>query len=185
MSRSSREYFDQMENQIENNMHDIDKDAEIRDWAYAQSNVNSNFDLVVAKDSLIPTVEGFIKTLTDGVDNGELKALEVFAVYKKLERIFDEAKRKVESLAMAEAQKYDKTFVIAGVEFTSKEGSKLLNYDEDFLIKELQEKTKQRQELIKVATASKEPIYDANGIEVTKVSLKPTKSSLSVKFKNK
>lgn len=185
MSRSSREYFDQMENEIQNNMYDIDKDAEIRDWAYAQSNVNSNFDLVVAKESLVPTVEGFIKTLNEGVDNGELKALEVFAVYKKLEKIFDEAKKKVEETAMDEARSYDKTFVIAGVEFTSKEGSKLLNYDEDFLIKDLTLQIKQRQELIKVATASKEAIFDENGIEVTKVSLKPTKSSLMVKFKNK
>jgi hypothetical protein len=183
MSNSSREYFDQMENQIENNMHDIDRDAEANGWANAQP--NANFDLVVAKDSLVPTVEGFIKTLNEGVDNGELKALEVFAVYKKLEKIFDEAKRKVEETAMDEARSYDKTFVIAGVEFTSKEGSKLLNYSEDFLIQELSEKLKQRQELIKVATASKEAIYDADGIEVTKVSLKPTKSSLMVKFKNK
>jgi hypothetical protein len=183
MSNSSREYFDQMENQIENNMHDIDRDAEAHGWANAQP--NANFDLVVAKDSLIPTVESTIQTLINGVEDGEVTALDVFATFKKLERIFDDAKRKVESMAMAEAQKYDKTFVIAGVEFTSKEGSKLLNYDEDFLIKDLTSQIKQRQELIKVATASKEPIYDANGIEVTKVSLKPTKSSLSVKFKNK
>jgi hypothetical protein len=167
----------------ENHIYDIDRDAEAHGWANAQP--NANFDLVVAKESLVPTVEGFIKTLNEGVDNGELKALEVFAVYKKLEKIFDEAKRKVEETAMDEATKYDKTFTIAGVEFTSKEGSKLLNYSEDFLIKDLNEKLKQRQELIKVATASKEPIYDADGIEVTKVSLKPTKSSLMVKFKNK
>lgn len=167
----------------ENHIYDIDRDAEAHGWANAQP--NANFDLVVAKDSLIPTVESTIQTLINGVEDGEVTALDVFATFKKLEKIFDDAKRKVESLAMAEAQKYDKTFVIAGVEFTSKEGSKLLNYDEDFLIKELQEKLKQRQELIKVATASKEPIYDANGIEVTKVSLKPTKSSLTVKFKNK
>jgi len=167
----------------ENHIYDIDRDAEAHGWANAQP--NANFDLVVAKESLVPTVEGFIKTLNEGVDNGELKALEVFAVYKKLEKIFDEAKRKVEETAMDEARSYDKTFTIAGVEFTSKEGSKLLNYSEDFLIQELSEKLKQRQELIKVATASKEAIYDADGIEVTKVSLKPTKSSLMVKFKNK
>jgi hypothetical protein len=167
----------------ENNILDIDRDAEAHGWENAQP--NANFDLQVAKESLIPTVESTIQTLIDGVEDGEVTALDVFATFKKLEKIFDEAKRKVESMAMYEATKYDKTFVIAGVEFTSKEGSKLLNYDEDFLIKELQEKTKQRQELIKVSTASKEPIYDADGIEVTKVSLKPTKSSLTVKFKNK
>jgi hypothetical protein len=183
MSRSSREYFDQMENQIENNMNDIDRDAEAHGWANAQP--NANFDLVVAKDSLIPTVESSILTLINGVENGEVTGLDVFATFKKLEKIFDEAKKKVEEYAMAEATKYDKTFIIAGVEFTSKEGSKLLNYSEDFLIQELSEKLKQRQDLIKVATASKEAIFDENGIEVTKVSLKPTKSSLMVKFKNK
>jgi hypothetical protein len=167
----------------ENHIYDIDRDAEAHGYETAQP--NTNFDLVVAKESLVPTVEGFIKTLNEGVDNGELKALEVFAVYKKLEKIFDEAKKKVEETAMDEARSYDKTFTIAGVEFTSKEGSKLLNYSEDFLIKDLNEKLKQRQDLIKVATASKEAIYDADGIEVTKVSLKPTKSSLMVKFKNK
>ena len=179
MSYYSTEPLQEME---DNNLLDIDRDAEANGWANAQP--NANFDLQVAKESLIPTVESTIQTLIDGVEDGEVTALDVFATFKKLERIFDDAKRKVESMAMAEAQKYDKTFVIAGVEFTSKEGSKLLNYDEDFLIKDLTLQIKQRQELIKVATASKEALYDANGIEVTKVSLKPTKSSLSVKFKN-
>jgi hypothetical protein len=167
----------------ENHIYDIDRDAEAHGWANAQP--NANFDLVIAKDSLIPTVESSIWTLINGVENGEVTGLDVFATFKKLEKIFDEAKKKVEEYAMLEASRQSKTFVIAGVEFTSKEGSKLLNYDEDFLIKDLTSQIKQRQELIKVATASKEPIYDANGIEVTKVSLKPTKSSLSVKFKNK
>jgi hypothetical protein len=180
MSYYSTEPLQEME---DNNLLDIDRDAEAHGWANAQP--NANFDLVVAKDSLIPTVESTIQTLINGVEDGEVTALDVFATFKKLERIFDDAKRKVESLAMYEATKYDKTFIISGVEFTSKEGSKLLNYDEDFLIKDLTSQIKQRQELIKVATASKEPIYDANGIEVTKVSLKPTKSSLSVKFKTK
>jgi hypothetical protein len=180
MSYYSTEPLQEME---DNNLLDIDRDAEAHGWANAQP--NANFDLVVAKDSLIPTVESTIQTLINGVEDGEVTALDVFATFKKLERIFDDAKRKVESLAMYEATKYDKTFIISGVEFTSKEGSKLLNYDEDFLIRELTLQIKQRQELIKVATASKEAIYDANGIEVTKCSLKPTKSSLTVKFKTK
>ena len=48
MSNSSREYFDQMENQIENNMNDIDRDAEAHGWANAQP--NANFDLQVANE---------------------------------------------------------------------------------------------------------------------------------------
>jgi hypothetical protein len=187
MSRSSREYFDQIENIIENNMNDIDKDAELHAWANAQINFtpNANFDLHIAKESFIPQVERFIEIFTDGVKNGELKALHAFAIYKRLEKMFDKAKFEVESLAITEAEKEAKTFTICEVEFTSREGSKSLNYNEDFLINELHEKIKQRQNLIKVASASKEPIYDADGIEVTKCSVKPSKSSLAVKFKTK
>ena len=160
---------------------DIDREQEAHDYANAQP--HNNFDLVVAKESILPTVQSFIDTLIQGVDNGEISALEVFATFKKLEKIFDASKVKVEASAISEAGKYGKTFKLAGVEFTSKEGSKIFNYSEDFVIKELTEKIKHRQELIKVATASKEPIFDENGIEVTKVSIKPSKSSLAVKFK--
>ena len=166
---------------MENHIYDIDREAEAHGWENAQP--NANFDLIVAKESILPTVQGFIDTLVQGVDNGEINALEVFATFKKLEKVFDESKRKVEEQAQKEASNYDKNFKVAGVEFTQKEGSKTLQYSEDFLIVELTDKIKQRQELIKVATISKEPIYDQNGIEVTKVSIKSSKSILAVKFK--
>jgi hypothetical protein len=184
MSNSSREYFDQMENEIENNMHDIDRDAEAHGWANAQP--NANFDLVVAKDSLVPTVEGFIKTLNEGVDNGELKALEVFAVYKKLEKIFDEAKKKVEENAMIEASREAKTFVIAGVEFTSKQGYAILDYEKDDLYLKYKQQLANRKTLLDNVFKSGDVLFDADGVEVPNVGVKTySKDSISVKFKTK
>ena len=158
----------------ENHIHDIDREQEEHEYHNAQP----NFDLTVAKDSIIPNVQTGIETLVNGIESGEINALDVFATFKKLEKIFTDAKVKVESHAFVEADKYDKTFTFSGVSFTRKDGSESMNYQEDDLCKELSEKLKQRQELVKLATKSKEPIYDADGVQVPKVSSKFGKSSL-------
>ena len=164
---------------MENHILDIDREAEAHGYANAQPH---DFDLQLAKESLIPTFQSNIEKLIEGVENGELNPLDVYAPFKKIEKMFKEAHSKIESYAMDEASKNDKTFVYSGVTFTSKEGSKKLQFSEDHVIKELQDKIKTRQELLKVAHASKEPIYDSEGVEVPKVSVKFDKSSLSVKF---
>jgi hypothetical protein len=46
----------------------------------------------------------------------------------------------------------------------------------------LEAKLKERAELIKVATKSKDTIYDSEGVEVTKVSSTQRKSSLAISF---
>lgn len=164
---------------MENHNLDIDRQAEAHGYATAQPN---DFDLQIAKESLIPNFQSNIETLIKAVENGELNPLDVYAPFKKIEKMFKEAYSKIEAYAMDEAGKYDKTFVYSGVTFTSKEGSKRFQFGDDHMVKELQDKIKMRQELLKVAHASKEPIYDSEGIEVPKVSVKFDKSSLSVKF---
>ena len=182
MSNSSREYFDEMENQIENNMNDIDKDAEAHGWANAQP--NANFDLLVARQSFIPSVESFIKIFTDGVNNGDLKALDAFAIYKKLEKMFDEAKRTVEILAIDEASRESKTFVMSGVEFTSKQGYAILDYEKDDLYVKHKQQLANRKTLLDNVFKSGDVLFDADGVEVPNVGVKTySKDSLSVKFK--
>jgi len=164
----------------DNHNYDIDREAEAHGYENAQP---ANFDLVVAKQSLIPTFQNNIDLIIQGVENGEVNALDAFASFKKIEKIFKEAKEKVDSIAFEEAEKYnEKTFTYSGVKFTVKQGSEKLNYEEDEVYKELAQKLKSRQELIKVATKSNEMIFDENGIEVTKVSSRFDKSSLSLKF---
>lgn len=69
-----------------------------------------------------------------------------------------------------------------GVSFTPKNGAKKLNYGEDLVYAELATKLKERAELLKVAHNSKDVIFDADGMEVTKVTSYFDKSSITVKF---
>ena len=162
----------------ENHNLDIDREAEAHGYETAQP----NFDLMVTKDSIVPNIQTSIETLLNGVENGEINGLDVFATFKKLEKIFTDAKVKVEKFAFDEADKYEKTFTYSGIKFTKKEGSEKLNYDDDHICKELAEKLKARQELVKLATKGKDIIFDSEGNEVTKVSSNFSKASLSVKF---
>lgn len=166
---------------METNQHlDIDREAEAHGYANAQEN---KFDLIVAKQSLIPTFQNNVDLIVHGVENGDINALDAFASFKRIEKIFKDAKDKVDSLAYSEAEKYnEKTFSYSGVKFTVKQGAERLNYEEDEVYFDLKQQLKQREELLKVASRSKEMIFDSNGIEVPKVSSKFDKSSLQLKF---
>lgn len=161
----------------ENHNLDIDREQEAHEYQNAQP-----FDLTVTKESIVPNVQTGIETLIQGVKDGNINALDVFATFNKLDKIFIDAKSKVEKYAFDEADKYDKAFTFSGVTFTKREGSETLNYKEDHICKELSEKLKERQDLVKLATKSKDVIFDSEGNEVTKVSKNYGKSSLSVKF---
>ena len=76
----------------------------------------------------------------------------------------------------------DEKIKIHGVEFIPRSGGESLNYKEDLVYAELEAKLKERAELIKVATKSKDTIYDSEGVEVTKVSSTQRKSSLAITF---
>lgn len=69
-----------------------------------------------------------------------------------------------------------------GVTFTPKAGAKKLQYEDDPDYLELKQKLKEREQLIKTATNSKDVIFDSNGVEVPKVSVKYDKSSITIKF---
>lgn len=151
--------------------YDIDLQAMQHDYETAQPNV-------------IETTTSTINSIVDGVQNGVIGGLDAFAVFKRLEAVFNEAKKTVEEFAQSEAEKYtEKAFTINGVTFTKRQGSERLNYSEDHVCNELEEQLKSRKDLVKLATKSKEPIFDNNGIEVTRVSSKFDKDSLICKFK--
>jgi len=69
-----------------------------------------------------------------------------------------------------------------GVTFTPKNGAESLNYSEDDICVLLENKLKQRQELLKVASKTDEIIFDAQGCEVPKVSIKVNKPSIVITF---
>jgi hypothetical protein len=153
------------------NMEDfgVDLQAKEHDYQTAQPNV------------IEKTTQG-INAIVQAVENGFVNPLDAFASFNKLEKLFKEAKVKIDELARDEAEKYTaKTFTFGNVEFTRKDGAKKLNYSEDLLYSNLQAQLKAREELLKVA--QKSTIYDDEGVEVPKVSISHNKDSLMVKFK--
>jgi hypothetical protein len=147
---------------------DIDLQAKEHDYQTAQPNV------------IEKTTQG-INAIVEAVEAGVVNPLDAFASFNKLEKLFKEAKVKIDELARDEAEKYTaKTFTFGNVEFTRKDGAKKLNYSEDLLYSNLQAKLKSREELLKVA--QKSTIYDDEGVEVPKVSISYNKDSLVVKF---
>jgi hypothetical protein len=147
---------------------DIDQQAKEHDYHNAQPNV------------IEKTTQG-INAIVQAVENGVVNPLDAFASFNKLEKLFKEAKVKIDELARDEADKYnEKTFKLGAVEFTKKQGASKLNYSEDLLYSNLQAKLKAREELLKVA--QKSTIYDDEGVEVPKVSVSYNKDSLVVKF---
>jgi hypothetical protein len=147
----------------------VDLQAKEHDYHNAQPNV------------IEKTTQG-INAIVQAVENGVVNPLDAFASFNKLEKLFKEAKVKIDELARDEAEKYTaKTFTFGNVEFTRKDGAKKLNYSEDLLYSNLQAQLKAREELLKVA--QKSTIYDDEGVEVPKVSISYNKDSLMVKFK--
>jgi exonuclease VII small subunit len=148
---------------------DIDQQAKQHDYETAQP-----------KNVIEKTTQG-INAIVEAVENGIVNPLDAFASFNKLEKLFKEAKVKIDELARDEAEKYTaKTFTFGNVEFTRKDGAKKLNYSEDLLYSNLQTQLKAREELLKVA--QKSTIYDDEGVEVPKVSISYNKDSLVVKF---
>ena len=136
----------------------------------------------VSKKS-ISTLEQSVNALVEGVDSGTINPLDVFASFDKMAKILTDGKKKVDISALEEAEKYrNKSFDYRGVKFTFRNGSKSLQYKEDDIVQSLEEKLKERKDLVKLATQSKDVIYDSDGVKVDKVSIKSGKDSLSVKF---
>jgi hypothetical protein len=116
------------------------------------------------------------KFTTNLLDSGEMDKMELFAQAVRVNEVLSIVTDELKNSLPAE------NFEAFGIKGTYRNGGETLNYIEDWLYAELQEKLKQRAELIKVATNSKELIFDENGIEVTKVSKNIRKSSLSISF---
>jgi hypothetical protein len=69
-----------------------------------------------------------------------------------------------------------------GIEFNPTNGRQIIQYSEDPIYAEIQKQLKDREELLKVALKTDSPFYDAEGIEVPKVSVKYASDSLTVKY---
>lgn len=110
-------------------------------------------------------------------EDGNEDPLQIFSNIVRLKAVIDAADKAFrERISLNNADSYN------GVTFTPKNGAESVNYADDLVYAELESKLKQRAELLKVASKSTDPIFDADGCEVPKVSKKFSKSSIAITF---
>lgn len=110
------------------------------------------------------------------IDGGEVSKHEALANLVRLNEVISNAITEIkESVSNEKA-------TVLGVEFTPVNGRTMYDFKSDHLWSELNNKLKQREELLKVALKSDEVIFDSEGIEVPKIETSFSKSSLTIKF---
>ena len=110
-------------------------------------------------------------------EDGNQTPVQFYSNIARLKAVIDSADRAFrDRLNLTEPDSYN------GVLFTPKNGAESLNYDEDDIYVLLENKLKQRQELLKTASKSDEIIFDSEGCEVPKVSKKFNKPSIVITF---
>ena len=76
----------------------------------------------------------------------------------------------------------DKELECHGMKFTKVDGRSVLDYSADEVWNDLKQKLKEREELLKTAAKSNKPIYDDEGVEVTKCPNKPSKAYIKLTY---
>ena len=110
-------------------------------------------------------------------EEGNQTPVQFYSNIARLKAVIDSADRAFrDRLNLTQPESYN------GVLFTPKNGAESLNYDEDDICVLLENKLKQRQELLKMASKSDDIIFDSEGCEVPKVSKKFNKSSIVITF---
>ena len=132
------------------------------------------YDHSFTKKKAIETGETLVVNL---FERGEVEPLKVFSNIVRLKQVIDSAEKAFrEKINLPTADSFN------GVTFTPKNGAEKLNYSEDPVYAELEQKLKERAELVKLATKSKDVIFDSEGCEVAKVSSTFQKGSITVTF---
>ena len=134
----------------------------------------------IATDNFLPTKaeiqsnsKAFAKSLLDA---GETNPQELLA----------QAIRLKEALTVIESELRDslpqENFEAFGLKGTYVQGGNIPQYTDDEVYTTIKADLKSREDLLKVALKQENAFFDAYGNEVPKVSVKPRKSSLTIKF---
>lgn len=117
------------------------------------------------------------KLIKEAFNDGEVNKLHLIANLARMHEVLSSAMSEArESIIDIEKCKE------LGVEFIPVQGGETLNYKDDPVWVDIKKELTEREELLKLAYKSKKEIYDSEGIEVTKVSSTPKKSSIQIKF---
>jgi len=114
-------------------------------------NAQPSYDIQVIKNKTVPEMQNQLDFLVFSVENGDANSLEVFAVIKKIEKMFKEAKEKLDPYAIEDAEKEGKSsFVAYGQAFEIRNGGRTFDFkgiqeyeDAKKHLKDIEEKYKQ------------------------------------------
>lgn len=139
----------------------------------------------MSKDLFYQMREDEVSSLLDKVENGDERALRVYANLKRCKDLFDEASKQIEPLALNEASEYaEKQFTEAGISFEKRNGSRRFSFTHIPQVKELKSQLKDIEEKSKQAFIAKEKgmlTADENGEEIPLPKVTYTKDVLIVK----
>jgi hypothetical protein len=93
-----------------------------------QMYMEENYNGVTLTTDSINVIQNQIDLVIRNVDLGFTSSLEAFAVFKELEKRFNDAKKQIDTLAYNESEKYDKTFKIGNYQFTRVDGRKQFDF---------------------------------------------------------
>lgn len=114
------------------------------------------------------------------IESGEVDLFKLFSNSVRFEEFLKSFNKEMRVAILEELK--DGEYKARGLEFASKNGSSRLNYKEDQNWQELKDKLTQREELLKVAEKSKEPLFDSEGVEVPRVSRSHSGTVLNIRF---
>jgi hypothetical protein len=134
----------------------------------------------IQTNNFLPTkkeIETNAKQFAKGlIDSGEIDKYEAFTQVVRLSNALEIVKDEIKSHLPKEKH------IAFGVEISPISGRTMIQFQDDEMWSQLKHKLSQREELLKLALKSDEPIYDSEGVEVPKVSVKYASDSIQVKY---
>ena len=138
-----------------------------------EADIVSLYDATFTKKEAIKTGQNLAQNI---IDNGNVSKHEALANLVRLQEVVSNA------VAILKDSVSNEKISLLGFEFAPMNGRSMPQFSDDEVWQELSKKLKQREELLKVAMKSDEPIYDNEGVEVPKINCKFSKSSLNIKW---
>jgi hypothetical protein len=138
-----------------------------------ETDIVSLYDATFTKKEAIKTGQNLAQNI---IDNGNVSKHEALANLVRLQEVVSNA------VSVLKDSVSDEKVSLLGVEFAPMNGRSMPQFSDDEVWQDLSKKLKQREELLKVAMKSDEPIYDNEGVEVPKISCNFSKSSLNIKW---
>jgi hypothetical protein len=110
------------------------------------------------------------------IEAGEVDKYEAFTQAVRMSNALEIIKDEIKSHLPKEKH------IAFGVEISPISGRTMIQFQDDEMWQQLKHKLQQREELLKLALKSDENIYDSEGVEVPKVSVKYASDSIQVKY---